>query len=95
MLMMLEKPRRTAGEQMLAALLNGIYRTARAIDAALTWPFHCAENRRTLAALAAMDDHVLRDIGLTRHDLRAALSLPARDSTDLLAARRDERRHPR
>jgi len=58
----------------------------------LAWPFRVAEHRRTLADLAAMDDHGLRDIGLTRQDLRDVTALPlGADPTGLLAVRADER----
>ena len=36
-------------------------------------------NRRTVTRLDTLDDHVLADIGLTRADVREALSLPLTD----------------
>lgn len=35
-----------------------------------------AKNRRAVLALAELDDHMLRDIGLRRADIRAVLTLP-------------------
>jgi uncharacterized protein YjiS (DUF1127 family) len=52
--------------------------------------------RRDLAQLAAMDDRMLRDIGLTRADVSDALSQPMwRDATLVLIRRRGERRAAR
>jgi len=53
-------------------------------------------HRHDLALLAAMDDHMLRDIGLTRTDVSDAMSQPMwRDPTLVLVRRRGERRHAR
>ena len=42
-----------------------------------------------------MDEHALRDMGLTRGDLRDALAVPVlSDATIFLASRRAERRAP-
>ena len=49
--------------------------------------------RHEAAELAALDDHLLADIGLTRADLADALSRPVWcDPTQALARRHDERR---
>jgi uncharacterized protein YjiS (DUF1127 family) len=51
------------------------------------------EHRRNAALLARLDDRMLADIGLTRGDLRDALSEPPwRDPTALLVIRAGERR---
>lgn len=51
------------------------------------------ENRRALSQLAQLDDHMLRDIGVTRSDLRDAASEPLwRDGTHVLISRSVERR---
>ena len=93
MLMMLHKPRRTPGEQVLAALAEGARRLATAADAVLAAPFHWAENRRVMGSLAAMDEHALKDIGITGGDLRDALAVPMlSDATLFLASRRAEHR---
>ena len=51
------------------------------------------KNRRDLESLAAFDDRMLRDIGLTRGDLRDAIGEPLwRDPTNILVKRARERR---
>jgi uncharacterized protein YjiS (DUF1127 family) len=53
-------------------------------------------HRRDAAALAALDDHMLADLGLTRADLNDALCEPLwRDPTIVLARRHSERRRLR
>jgi uncharacterized protein YjiS (DUF1127 family) len=53
------------------------------------WQFIVAvKRRRQLLRIVDYDDHLLRDIGLTRYDVRAALSEPFwRDPTMRLARR--------
>jgi uncharacterized protein YjiS (DUF1127 family) len=52
------------------------------------------KHRRDAAVLASLDDRMLADLGLTRSDLRDALSGPFwRDPTALLVSRVRERRH--
>jgi uncharacterized protein YjiS (DUF1127 family) len=55
------------------------------------------ERRRVIHNLASLDDHMLRDIGLTRFDVDSALVEPAStDATLVLAERaRDLRHHQR
>ncbi|QRG09813.1 DUF1127 domain-containing protein [Xanthobacter dioxanivorans] len=51
------------------------------------------ERRSVLSQLASCDDHMLRDIGLTRSDLRDAAATPlTRDPTRMLVLRATERR---
>ena len=51
------------------------------------------KNRRDIQSLAAFDDRMLRDIGLTRGDIRDAVSEPLwRDPTSILVLRARERR---
>ena len=51
------------------------------------------KNRHDAAALAALDERMLSDIGLTRGDLRDAYSEPVwRDPTAILVSRVHERR---
>lgn len=51
------------------------------------------ERRRVLADLAGLDDHMLKDIGVTRTDLRDAAAVPLlRDPTRVLVLRTIERR---
>lgn len=93
MLLMLERPRRSPAERafaMLSRLAAGALATA---DAVIMWPFRMSENRRILDSLGAMDDHQLRDIGLSRQDLRDATALGAdRDPGRFFSARRHDRR---
>ena len=52
----------------------------------LLWPARMLIARRDLARLAALDDRGLRDIGLTRQDLRNATALPRDENpTEFLA----------
>jgi uncharacterized protein YjiS (DUF1127 family) len=63
----------------------------RAVGFARAW-----KHRRDMAMLARFDDRMLADIGLTRGDLRDAVSEPVwRDPTTLLVSRAQERRHHR
>jgi uncharacterized protein YjiS (DUF1127 family) len=67
---------------LLAAIVSGLRTFAQAL-----------KNRRDAAALAGMDERMLRDIGLTRSDLRDAYAEPLwRDPTDILASRVKDRR---
>ena len=51
------------------------------------------QNRRDAATLAGLDDRMLADIGLTRGDVRDAVSEPVwRDPTAILVSRAQERR---
>jgi len=51
------------------------------------------KNRHDAMRLAALDDRMLRDIGLNRSDLRDAFAeLPWRDPSEVLARRAAERR---
>jgi uncharacterized protein YjiS (DUF1127 family) len=51
-----------------------------------------SRNRKAMAALARLDDRMLADIGLTRADIRDAVSQPLwSDPTVVLADRRRER----
>jgi uncharacterized protein YjiS (DUF1127 family) len=48
---------------------------------------HAARNRRHVAALGELDDHLLRDIGLERTDVLTALAQPRhRDPSRMLKA---------
>jgi uncharacterized protein YjiS (DUF1127 family) len=55
-----------------------------------------ARHRRDAATLAGFDDRMLADIGLTRGDLRDAMSIPLwQDPTPILVSRAGERRAAR
>ena len=93
MLLMLETPRRSPADRARSALARFAHAGLTALDAVLMWPFHVSENRRMLESLAAMDDHELRDIGLSRQDLRDATALWAgQDGGRFLSGRRRDRR---
>lgn len=49
---------------------------ATALRLVVTFLFDCLENYRQRKALAALDDHMLKDIGLTRCDVEAEVSRP-------------------
>lgn len=54
------------------------------------------ERRRVMAQLAGLEDHMLKDIGITRADVRDAASEPfGTDPTRLLVLRSTERRAAR
>ena len=53
-------------------------------------------NRRSVAKLLEWDDRMLKDIGLTRHDVTSAMATPAADDPSRhLAAFRSERKSSR
>lgn len=71
---------------VLADLAGKGYRTMAAARRALA-------TRRLLQELGSLDDHMLRDIGITRADLRdAAAAPPFQDPSRLLVMRSVERR---
>lgn len=74
---------------LVLAASRGVLRGARAIGSV----GRLIERRRVIAELASFDDHMLRDIGLTRADLRDAASttFPV-DPTRTLVLRATERR---
>jgi uncharacterized protein YjiS (DUF1127 family) len=75
--------------QAIATIVEAAVRLARRIAGA--W-----RHRHDAAVLAALDDHMLADIGLSRTDLNDALSEPLwRDPTAVLARRHGERRRSR
>ena len=64
-----------------AAILPNLLATAR--SAWRAW-----SNRRRLADLSDFDDHMLADLGLTRDDVRLALTLPFAHDPSLELQRR-------
>ena len=59
---------------------------------ALVWPFKVMEARATMRQLAGMNDHELRDIGLSRADIRDATGLALdEDPGEMFSARAAER----
>lgn len=73
-----------------------VQRAWAGIGRALAWPARAYEARRVMLQLGRMGDHELRDIGLTRFDLRDATALD-RDADPTLELRRrvEERRRRR
>lgn len=53
-----------------AGIIGSLNARLRAVMAAAA---QARNERRTRAAVAALDDHMLRDIGLTRHDVEHAI----------------------
>lgn len=74
--------RRSSGsnfERHAKSLVAGLQR-------ALSWPFEVAHARADLAKLGGLSDYELRDIGLSRQDLRNATALALdQDPTQFLA----------
>ena len=96
MLLMIEKPRATPAERGLAALSRAVRAVPAVLDGIVMAPFRALEDRRRLDALAAMSDRDLRDIGLSRGDLRDATATPVgSDGSLFLAGRREARRFKR
>lgn len=93
MLMMIDRPRYAHPVSVYARVSNAARTALDVLDQVLLWPARALENRRLLDGMAAMNDHELRDIGLTRQDLRDATALePGRDPGLLFAARAAKRR---
>lgn len=81
-----------AGE-MAAALCLGLVALARKGAHAAGAFARALERRQVMAELAGLDDHMLRDIGITRADLRdASTARLAEDPTRVLVLRATERR---
>jgi len=65
------------------------FRRSGALWTAIAYVAAMRENRRTLHDINAMEDHILRDIGLTRTDLmRANVAEPGSDRMALLSRAR-------
>ncbi|OYX75875.1 MAG: hypothetical protein B7Y95_00115 [Rhizobiales bacterium 32-66-11] len=81
---------RTAGVAPFGAVLAAVllHVTSQGLKV-----IRAVEHRRAVRALGALDDHMLRDIGLTRGDVRdAAAEPPWADPSVLLVRRAVERR---
>ncbi|MCC6948028.1 MAG: DUF1127 domain-containing protein [Bradyrhizobiaceae bacterium] len=79
---------RSAESEQFALPFGGAFRRiARGVNGIR----RAVEGRRMLRQLALADDRMLKDMGLTRSDLRSAAAEPLyRDPTELLAGRVDE-----
>jgi uncharacterized protein YjiS (DUF1127 family) len=67
-----------------ASVWRHVWRTARAVRSAWIRYLRHRQHQRDLAQLAAMSDFELKDIGISRDQIRAAL----RDGTDLRSMHR-------
>ncbi len=89
MLLMHVRPQPTVPERAWTMLTHSLASALNGLDTIIMWPFRAAESRRILQTLAAMSDHDLQDIGVSRYDLRDSLALPANcDIGTFLADRR-------
>lgn len=89
MLLMIEKPRSTPAERGFHVAARALRAVPTFLDRIVMGPFRALEDRRLLDTLAAMSDHDLHDIGLTRGDLRDAVARPRRqDAGAFLTGRR-------
>jgi uncharacterized protein YjiS (DUF1127 family) len=64
----------------------------RALVSRVAAPLRWYVRRREITVLADLDDHLLADLGLERHDIRWALQLPLTDNAALELQRRALRR---
>jgi len=77
---------------MFASLSRKASRGTAALRRALEWPARVSAARKTMRELAAMSDHQLRDIGLSRQDISDVSALPLdADPSGLLERRRAAR----
>jgi uncharacterized protein YjiS (DUF1127 family) len=84
--------RRTSADLSKAALSGRLASFGRAA----LWPLRVLKARRELEMLAGMSELELKDIGLTRSDVRDVSALPSSQSpTRFLAARVEERHQAR
>ena len=65
-----------------------------ALTRLLFWPLRVVKARAELAKLAALSDHELRDVGLSRQDLRDATALALDEDPTRHLARTVGRRRP-
>ena len=78
----------TMGYALLGALLTALALVPALAYYAFRKPGRVYHNRCAVAALDAVSDHMLADIGLTRSDVRDAFAEPAwRDPTSLMRDR--------
>lgn len=81
-----------AGEMVAALCLSAIAAAAKGLRA-VEAVGRAIERRQVMAEIAHLDDHMLRDIGVTRADVRDAVAAPLfADPTQLLVVRAGERR---
>ncbi len=81
-----------AGELVAALCLSAVGVAAKGLQSVKTIG-RVMERRQMMAELSHLDDHMLRDIGVTRADLRDAAATPLfEDPTQTLVTRVRERR---
>ncbi|WP_051679296.1 DUF1127 domain-containing protein [Xanthobacter sp. 91] len=81
-----------AGELVAALCLSAVGAAVKGLRQVQTIG-RVIERRQVMAEIAHLDDHMLRDIGVTRADVRDAVSAPLfEDPTQLLVVRAKERR---
>lgn len=81
-----------AGEMMAALCLAALGLAGKCLGV-VDAIGHAIERRQVMAELGRLDDHMLRDIGVTRSDLRDAAAGPLLgDPTRMLVLRATERR---
>jgi len=74
---------------MFASFSRRASRGTATLRRLLEWPARVSAARKTMNELAAMSDHQLRDIGLSRQDLSDVSALPLdADPSSLLERRR-------
>lgn len=74
-------------------LMRGLQIASKAVAARVIGLTRALKHRHDAMILANLDDRMLKDIGLTRSDLRDAYSQPLwRDPTSILVERAGERR---
>ncbi len=93
MLMMIDRPHYAQPVSVFARLSATARAAFNILERMLLWPARTLQTRQLLDDLGGMSDHELRDIGLTRQDLRDATALPAsQDPGELFEARASGRR---
>jgi len=84
--------RRRLGAAEAAPARTALAQASALLNRTLQWPWRVLEAQRELSVLAAMSEHELMDIGLTRGDVSAATALPTgMRPTDFLGQRAEER----
>ena len=79
---------------LFVASQTNIDTVASRIAALALAPLRWWKRRRTMVRLIDMDDHILADIGISREDVRHAMSLPLGVNADLILQQRAlERSH--
>ena len=79
-----------------AAFISPLAHAARRATTVVAGLRKAWSRRGIVGQLGMLDEHMLRDIGITRHDLLSVLAEPFyRDRSEILALRADEARRAR